>query len=398
MIAVRVTRTLAVPDPVRLARYRKSPELGPRIVFFSGGTALRETSRHLIQFTHQSQHLITPFDSGGSSATLRRAFDMPAVGDVRNRLMAVADQSVHGNPEIYGLFASRLPTDVPPAALRDRLIRMAEGSDPAVAAVPQPLRRLVQHHLEFFLERMPATFDLRGANVGNLILTGGYLNQRREIEPVLFLFSRLVEARAGVRPVVDANLHLAAELQDGRTLVGQHVIAGRNGCPLPTPVERLFLVDGLDSGAPTTATLSAPVRDTIGRADLICFPIGSFYTSLVATLLPDGVGEAIARADVPKVYVPNTGHDPEQLGLDLARQVETLLHYLRRGARGAATHDASRLLTHVLVDSRRAGTAVATLDAVRSLGVTVVDLPLVTDASAPLLDGRLLAESLVCLA
>ena len=43
------------------------PALGPRLVFFTGGTALRGLSRSLTRYTHNSVHLVTPFDSGGSS-------------------------------------------------------------------------------------------------------------------------------------------------------------------------------------------------------------------------------------------------------------------------------------------------------------------------------------------
>ena len=42
------------------------PALGPRLVFFTGGTALRGLSRSLTRYTHNSVHLVTPFDSGGS--------------------------------------------------------------------------------------------------------------------------------------------------------------------------------------------------------------------------------------------------------------------------------------------------------------------------------------------
>ena len=44
---IRIARTVQVPDPVRISRYRKAPELGPRILFFSGGTALNKASRVL---------------------------------------------------------------------------------------------------------------------------------------------------------------------------------------------------------------------------------------------------------------------------------------------------------------------------------------------------------------
>ena len=51
------------------------------------------------------------------------------------------------------------------------------------------------------------------------------------------------------------------------------------------------------------------VRDLILSAEVICFPIGSFWTSVMANLLPAGVGRAIVRRQCPKVYVLITMHD-----------------------------------------------------------------------------------------
>jgi 2-phospho-L-lactate transferase CofD-like protein len=105
---IEITRTVTIPDPLKIERYRTAPQNGPRILFFSGGTALQGVSRDIIKYTHNSVHLITPFDSGGSSAVLRKEFSMPAVGDIRNRLMSLADDSALGNPEIYAFFTHRL--------------------------------------------------------------------------------------------------------------------------------------------------------------------------------------------------------------------------------------------------------------------------------------------------
>jgi len=79
MSNVYVTRLARIPDPVRVDRYRRAPELGPRILFFSGGTAINTLSRVLKVHTYNSTHMVTPFDSGGSSAALRQAFHMPAI-------------------------------------------------------------------------------------------------------------------------------------------------------------------------------------------------------------------------------------------------------------------------------------------------------------------------------
>ncbi len=393
----RLTRSPRLPDPLRLARYARAPEVGPRLLFFSGGSALAGLSRELIRYTHNSIHLITPFDSGGSSAVLRRAFKMLAVGDLRNRLMALADQSVQGNPEVVRLFAHRLPIQAAPAELKARLEELVKGRDPLLLAVPDPLRKIIRNHLRFFWEQMPADFDLQGANLGNLVLAGGYLSHQGHIDPVIFTFSKLAEVRGVVRPVVNQDLHLAARLADGRLLVGQHLLTGRETPPIASPVKELFLASD-HRGAPARAAIRDKVASLIGQAELICYPMGSFYSSLIATLLPDGVCPAVAAAGCPKVYVPNVAGDSEQLGLSLVEGVAVLLDYLRRGCAGDVPVD--QVLNLVIVDSANAVYPGGSPDlaAIRRLGVEVIDTPLVSERSAPYLDPAKLLEVLLSLA
>ncbi len=390
---VRVTRAVHIPDRVRLARYRHAPELGTSILFFSGGSGLRSLSRTMVRYTHGSRHIITPFDSGGSSAKLRRSFRMPAVGDLRNRLMALADTSVLGNPEIYRLFAFRFPEEGEADELKRWLDRMVRGTDTQVKEVPEPLRSIVRRHIGFFRDAMPDSFDLRGANIGNLVLTGGYLNQGRKLDSVLYLFSQLVEVRGIVRPVVDRDLHLVADLASGRRVVGQHKMTGKERTPLDSPVERLWLSRSRTNPKPYRPRIPEAVDALIRSAELICYPVGSFWTSVLATLLPEGVSDAVAAADVPKVYVPNPSHDPEEIGMGLVDKVETLTRHLREGA--SKRTPADRLLQFVLLDAKGAAVPRKTLRAVEKLGVQVVDVPLMTERSRPYLDDELLAEALL---
>jgi CofD-related protein of GAK system len=385
-----------VPDPIRLARYTRAPELGPTLLFFSGGSALRRTSRTLTDYTHNSIHLITPFDSGGSSAKLRDAFPMISVGDLRNRLMALADTELKGHPEVYRLFDTRFDKATEHAELRDRLSNMVTGTDPLVAAIPQPLRKLIRNHLGYFIDNMPASFDLRGASIGNLILAGGYINNRRDIDAVIFLFSKLVAVRGIVRPIVDSNLHLSAELADGTVIVGQHLISSREH-PLSAPIRELRLTD-TQAGPDRMASVEIDdrTRQLIDEAELICFPIGSFWTSVIACLLPKGVGHSVARADCPKVYVPNCGVDPEEIGLPPHEQVRVLLEQLRSDALPGTPTE--RLLHFVLVDSRR-GEYSGGLDVakIREQGVEVIDTTLVCEETAPWIEPRRLVELLLSL-
>lgn len=391
-----VRRMARLPDPTRVDRCRRLPELGPRILFFTGGTALRDVSRELKNLTHNSIHLMTPFDAGGSSAALRRAFGMLSVGDLRNRLMALADESARGNPEIYALFAHRLARDAERAELRARFDDLVEGRDARIKAVPEPMRRIVQTHLRFFAERMPEDFDLRNASIGNLLLAGGYLANDGDIDSVIYLFSKLVQVRGQVRPVVDADLHLAVDLEDGTEVVGQHRLTGKEASPIGSPVASIRLVSGLTE--PTPARVSAPERvcTEIRSADLLCFPMGSFYSSVIANLMPDGVATAICSAECPKIYVPNLGSDPEQLGLSVGAATERLVATLRREV--GAQVPVERILNAVLVDSAAGRYALpAEIERVHALGVDVVDVPLVAD-DGERVDPRRLSEYLVSLA
>lgn len=390
----RLQRSVRVPDSLRVARSRRAPELGPRILFFSGGTALRPLARVLKLYTHNSVHLITPFDSGGSSAVLRAAFRMPSVGDLRNRLMALADETVRGNPAVYELFSHRLSARDGADAAR-QLDRMVDGEHELVIEVPRPLRQIVRTHLRLVRDRMPDDLDLRGANIGNLILAGGYLLNERDVGSVILLFSKLVEVRGIAHPTCDADLHLAAELADGTRLVGQHRLTGKETPPIESPVVELWLVKGLD--APERAEIILPERsaELIGRADLICYPMGSFYSSVVANLLPRGVGSAIRRRGVPKVHVPNMGSDPEQAGMTLGDVVEALVRYVRADA-GSDT-PVEEIINLVLVDTVRGRYAMELdLERVERLGIQVVDLELVRDPEVGI-DPELLCDVFVSL-
>jgi CofD-related protein of GAK system len=393
---VRITRTVKIPDRVRLSRYLKAPELGPRIVFFSGGTALTAASRVLKRYTHNSVHMVTPFDSGGSSAKLRRAFSMPSIGDLRSRLIALADENITGHPDVYRLFTYRFPYDRPASELLATLDQMIRGKEPLVEAISNPMRRLIRNQLGYFREAMPDDFDLRGASTGNLILAGGYLNNHKHLDPIIFLFSKLVNVQGTVLTVVNDDLHLAANLEDGTCVTGQHRLTGKEVLPLKSPISRLFLSSHPDQPVPARSEMRKKYRRLIQQAELICYPPGSFYTSLVASLLPAGVGSTIAGTDCPKVYIPNLGNDPEQFGMTLDSSVVTLLDYLHTGNTDGCADE--KLLNFILMDSKRGeySSSIA-VPLMQERGIRVIDTRLVSRQSAPYYDAELLVTALLSL-
>ncbi|MDD5090543.1 MAG: GAK system CofD-like protein [Candidatus Wallbacteria bacterium] len=371
-----------------------APDSGPRILFFSGGSALRELSRELIRHTSNSIHLVTPFDSGGSSAEISRAFDLFSVGDLRNRLMALADPNQTGRKDIHSLFTHRFHKKSDNAVLLNELYLAASGKAESLSRVPAGAARVIRGFLKSFLKYMPADFDLRGASVGNLILTGGLLAGNRRVGPVIKRVSALAGTKGIVRPVCNRHLQLAAVLESGELIVGQHLLTGKEVPPLSVPVSEIFLVKSTESPTRVLPFISPYVRSLIRSADLIIFPFGSFYTSLLACLLVAGVGRAVASNPCPKVFIPNPYDDPEQLGLSLTQSVKVLKNCLQRDL--PPSRYGSRVLDTVLIDQER-GDYRGAIDALEfsASGVKLQNIRLITEKSKPGFDPSLMAKVLM---
>ncbi|MGO2510851.1 GAK system CofD-like protein [Marinomonas polaris] len=388
--SMRIWRRMIMPDLVRVHRYQSLPEQGPKVLFFSGGSALNKISRVFKEYTHHSVHLVTPFDSGGSSARLRAEFDIPAVGDLRSRLMALADETVMGQPEVYDLFTHRLPQQAEALALREQLQLLVLGEHPLIECIPNPMKALIQTHLAVTQARIHADFDLRGASIGNLIMAGGYLNNQQQLDPIVFLFSRLVKALGEVKTTLDASLHLGVELDNGEIVLGQHRITGKETDELSSPIKRMWLNKGLRNIVPTNCHIADDRKDAIESADLICYPPGSFYSSLLANLLPEGVGRSICQNPNPKVYLPNLGTDPEQHGLSLMERVKRLVSTVMADTETTGLYSALDYL--LLDDSYNYGELDSQL--LNGLNVVVIRTPLITEKQHKY-DERLVARALL---
>ncbi|NLQ17414.1 GAK system CofD-like protein [Marinomonas sp. M1K-6] len=395
--SLRIWRRMLMPDLVRVHRYRSLPEQGPKVLFFSGGSALNKISRVFKEYTHHSIHLVTPFDSGGSSARLRAEFDIPAVGDLRSRLMALADETVMGQPEVYALFTHRLDQQAEAAELKAQLQRLVAGEHPLIACIPHPMKALIQTQLAVTQAHIHDDFDLRGASIGNLIMAGGYLNNQQQLDPIVFLFSRLIKALGEVKTTLDASLHLGVELNNGDIVLGQHNITAKETLALPSPIKRMWLNKGLRRTQPTNCAIASDRKEAIETADLICFPPGSFYSSLLANLMPQGVGQAIGQNPNPKVYLPNLGVDPEQQGLSLMACVERLIAVIREDVVGDWTDNAAvfSALDYLLLDSTYDYGAID-VERLKELNVQIIKTALIT-TKVDKYDERLVSQALLSL-
>lgn len=377
---VSVSRRVRIPDSLRVARCRRLPEYGPSIVFFSGGSAIRELSRALKNYTHNSVHLITPFDSGGSSAEIRRCYDMLSVGDLRNRLLALSDESALGNPDVIRLFSHRLDKTHTDAA-QCELGEILAGRSALASAVSMPQRSIFLSHLRWFANRMPPTFDLRGASIGNLIITGCFLEHDRDIVTAIYLIHKLLGAKGSVRPLTGANLHIRTYYQDGTEEVGQHRMGKARAAATKSKIVKIDLVEHLDPEAvqePQECEIDIVSSELIASADVIALPMGSFFSSLLVNLLPRGVGRAITQRHCPKVYVPNTGRDPEMYGYkNLFECALTIIDMVRKDAGRVPIPD---ILHYIVIDSVNCYYCVDTsTEKIREMGITVIDVQLVED-------------------
>jgi len=322
---------------------------------------------------------------------------MPSVGDLRSRLLVLADATAAGHAAVYQLLNRRLPQQARDAELEAELLALARGDHPLLTTIPGAARQILREHMVYFADAMPEGFDLRGASIGNLVLCGGYLHHGRRLDPVVSLLSRLAGVRGRVRTICEADLHLGVELANGEVVLGQHLITGKEAEPLGSPIKRLFLSRSLLEPEPATARVDPVSEALIAKADVICYPPGSFYSSLLANLLPQGVGRAIAANDCAKVYVPNRGHDPEQIGMQARWQVSELLACLQADVAAGTTVD--RLLDSLLVESQDKVWQDPGMEKwLREQGIELLVRPLVSDHSAPYYDPRLLARALLELA
>ncbi|WP_241697368.1 GAK system CofD-like protein [Vreelandella salicampi] len=393
---IDMPRALVRGQDLRLARYRKAPELGPKILFFSGGTALRRFSEVLANYTHNSIHLVTPFDSGGSSAELRRAFSMPAVGDLRARLLSLADDSVTGHPEVAALFSHRLAA---PTLVQD-LKALVSARHSLLKAIAEPMRSLIQSYIAAFYKHMPADFDLAGASVGNLILTGGYLIHNRSLDPIAFLFGQLIKTRGTVRTTTDADLQLEVLLKNGRTITGQHRFTGKETASIDSPIQSIKLTGEADDIDTRDASkVCKETRTLIDSAELLVFPPGSFYSSVIANLLPNGITKALNKNPVPKVYVPSLGTDLETLGMNLVDQIQVLNAHLsgKPQTKDSAPKTARCSIDFLLFDSQLLSVSTEQLDSIcNKMGVQIIDIDLAPDnADLDRYDDVKLAEALL---
>ncbi|MCA9379492.1 YvcK family protein, partial [Candidatus Dojkabacteria bacterium] len=220
------------------------------IVVIGGGTGSYAILSGLKQLTgHQLTAIVPATDSGGSTGRLRDEFGFLPVGDVRQCLVALAENQDES------------------LSLRELLsYRFDKGGD-----------------------------GLAGHNLGNLLLTALTDISGGEIQAIAIL-EKLLNIQGHVYPVSLTKTNLVAEYENGETVSGEHKID-----------EPAYPHDGRVRIANLHATPKVRthklVKEAIADADVIIMGPGDLYTSLIANLVVGGVAEALQAAKAKFVYI-----------------------------------------------------------------------------------------------
>ncbi|MBN2693441.1 YvcK family protein [bacterium] len=274
-------------------------------LFFSGGSALKELSIEFAKRDIFSFHIITSFDSGGSSAPIRDYFKMISVGDIRHRMCALSK-----NSEMSNLFSYRFSKESSNREILSEITLLLKKID----------NNKIKGDLEFFLHSIPKEFPLQNGSLGNFIITGGYLKNGRDWDKTLDEYHKILYVCGKVIPISEDFADIITYLDSGEVISKQHLITGKEVTRLKSPIKKIELSE--------STKISKRAEEAIFKADLIVFPIGSFYSSLIVNFLVDGVLEAILNNSCEKIWIPNYLQDYEAYDLTIENRKETLLRYL----------------------------------------------------------------------
>jgi uncharacterized cofD-like protein len=215
---------------------------GPKIAAIGGGTGMPNVLKGMKEFTGNLSAVVTVADDGGSSGRLRKDYRILPPGDIRNCLVALADEETL-------------------------------------------LGRLFQY-------RFSQGKELKGHNFGNLFITA-LTHVVGDFPTAVNESSKVLAIKGKVLPVSLDNIELSARLSDGRVIKGESAIPKAGG-----HIDRVFIT-------PEKAKPYTPALDAIKNADAVIIGPGSLYTSIIPNLLVPGIKEALLNTKSVKIYICN---------------------------------------------------------------------------------------------
>lgn len=225
----------------------------PALVAVGGGSGLAVLLRGLKTYypgpgrSSGLTAVVTMSDDGGSSGRLRRELGVLPPGDIRNCIVALADDE-------------------------DRLARL-------------------------FQYRFPSGNGLSGHSFGNLFLTA-LTGVTGDFYQAILTAESILSVRGRILPATLRDVRLRGEGVSGRIYEGESAV-GSSG-------ERIRSLQLEPCGAPAFPN----AVDALEDADLIVLGPGSLYTSILPNLLITGIREAIKRSRATVVLILNLMTQP----------------------------------------------------------------------------------------
>lgn len=234
----------------------------PRVVCIGGGHGLAATLRAASTYAGELTGIVSVADDGGSSGRIRHATGLPAMGDIRRCLSALADPAV-------------------------------------------PLSTVFEHRFDD--EELGAA---DGHALGNLLIAA-LADRTGSFTDAVAYFADLLGVRADVLPATDELVELCASSSAG-TVRGQVAVQQTAG------LERVWL----DPEAPPAPKRALAA---VATADQVVMGPGSLFTSVLAALAVPDLRDAVADTGARRVYVCNLRpQQPETAGYDVAAHVAAL--------------------------------------------------------------------------
>jgi uncharacterized cofD-like protein len=245
---------------------RDLPKAGPKIVVIGGGSGLAKLLEGLKEFTYNLSAIVTVYDSGGSSGKLRQDFHIPALGDLRNCLLALAE--------------------------KEDLLR------------------------EVFDYRFDKGEGLEGHSLGNLFLTA-LLSKAKNLDEVAEAASKILKIKGRVYPSSLGNAHLWAKLSDGRVIKNEAKIA-------ETVAKNNLKIKQIELYP--KQIVNAHALTAIKKADLIIIGPGSLYSSILPNFLVKGIKETVNESSAKKLFIVNVSQERgETMGMSVEKHLDQLL-------------------------------------------------------------------------
>ncbi len=236
-----------------------------KVVVLGGGTGSSTLLRGLKEFPVDITAIVSVCDDGRSTGVLREEFSIPAVGDIRQVLVALSE------------------------------------TEPLV--------------MELFNYRFHTTSDLDGHTVGNLLLTASS-EITGNLSDGIEALSKVFNLKGKVVPLTEDNVVLMGEMADGTIVEGEHNITENTDA-----VKRVFYKE---EPVPTREAIKA-----LEEADLILLSMGSLFTSIIPNLICEEIVEAIDKSMGKIMYVCNMVTQPgETEGFKVSDHIRLINQYL----------------------------------------------------------------------